>query len=491
MTSKRQRTTDVKVGVFLGAGVLVLGLCVFLIGQERRLFEKPVFLKAKFSNVAGLKQGAQVRLAGVDVGIVSAIEFPDLDANADQRVVALTDVAGVVPPAELKIRTGTFKDALNLTVTGIDPNDKLELTVEVRGEDIANEPVSERILVRVRGREMSTPGKVYFRKITQVTIVNVKDAGPGAKLMIGDGLSRRITAVMRISSDVLDRIRYDSEARIDSAGLLGDKTIDISIGSLKRPAHQDGDMLRSGEGVDLNTALLASGEIIDNVLGSTEQIRALLEGFRKAGGERTVVAAMQSIQDIAEEIQKGQGLVHQLIFDPKSGGQYKDIVSDIKSSTGKLDKSIGQVDDILHEVRTGESLTHHILYGDDGQKVVTDARSLITSVTKIVDDMRTEPGFVHNLIYQRDSGEMMANANAASADVKAMTADMRVVVADVKQGRGTVGLLLKDPSVFEDIKALFGNVRRNDAVKALVRYAIEQEERRGAQTPSAQKTPQP
>jgi phospholipid/cholesterol/gamma-HCH transport system substrate-binding protein len=46
----------------------------------------------------------------------------------------------------------------------------------------------------------------------------------------------------------------------------------------------------------------------------------------------------------------------------------------------------------------------------------------------------------------------------------------------MKAGRGTIGALLVDPSVYEDIKSLVGNVERNQVLRALVRYSIKQDE---------------
>jgi phospholipid/cholesterol/gamma-HCH transport system substrate-binding protein len=43
---------------------------------------------------------------------------------------------------------------------------------------------------------------------------------------------------------------------------------------------------------------------------------------------------------------------------------------------------------------------------------------------------------------------------------------------DIRAGRGTLGALLVDPSLYEDIKTLVGNVQRNEVLRALVRYAI-------------------
>ena len=49
-------------------------------------------------------------------------------------------------------------------------------------------------------------------------------------------------------------------------------------------------------------------------------------------------------------------------------------------------------------------------------------------------------------------------------------------MSDVRAGKGTLGSLLTDPSVYDDIKVLLGNVSRNRSLKALVRYSIKQDE---------------
>lgn len=484
MSTDRQRATDLKVGLFVSAALVALTVSIFLIGQERRLFEKPVYLKAKFGNVAGLKVGAQVRLAGVDVGHVSRIDFPELDPVAAQRVMPPFDLATAKEGQELPLKQKDFPQPILVALHAADPLNGLEATIELQGQDLYGEKASERILVRVREREATQAGKIMFRRIDRARLTGLVNPSPGAKIALGDAGARKILVTMRVTAEVLDRIRYDSQAKIDSAGLLGDKTVDISIGSSKAPQHQTGDMIASQEGVDIAAVLADSGRILENVLVGTDQLRALLEGFRKAGGERTVIAAVQSIQDIAMEIQNGKGLIHQLIFDKQAGQQYSDIVADLSSTTKKVDRAVAQVDQIISEVRTGDGLVHALVYGDQGDQVVAEAKALIAEARKILGDVREKPGFVHNLIYQEDKGEIMKNLADASADVKAITGDAKQLVADAKKGKGTVGALLVDPSVYEDLKALLGNVRRNDAVKAIVRYAIEQEDKKGAKPPA-------
>ena len=312
----------------------------------------------------------------------------------------------------------------------------------------------------------------------------LKESNAGSTLQLGDGTARKITVDMRISADMLERVRTDSVAAVQQEGLFGDKFIDISIGSLSKPPVKPGDLLPADEGVDIAAALASTGEIIDNVNASTESIRALLDGFRKAGGEATVVAAMQSIQDIADEIEHGSGLIHQLIFDESAGKAYKNIVGDVADSTKTVKVSLARIDGILEDVKTNKSLVHTLLYGEEGEATVADARRLINEVSQVVTDVRTKDGLVHNLIYEEDKGEIMRSINAAAGDVKVITGDVKTIVADVKKGKGTVGQLLNDPTVYEDLKVLLGNMRRNDAVRSLVRYAVEQEERKATTAPT-------
>ena len=71
----KERSLEVKVGLFV-IGTFALGIVVvLLLGKSKHVFEQRVQLHATFADVAGLVQGAPVRLSGVNVGTVSQIMF--------------------------------------------------------------------------------------------------------------------------------------------------------------------------------------------------------------------------------------------------------------------------------------------------------------------------------------------------------------------------------------------------------------------------------
>jgi phospholipid/cholesterol/gamma-HCH transport system substrate-binding protein len=69
-------TRNVAVGLFVAGGIALFGLGLFLIGDRKRLFEDSFVVFAEFERLAGLQDGARVRVAGLGAGEVLSISFP-------------------------------------------------------------------------------------------------------------------------------------------------------------------------------------------------------------------------------------------------------------------------------------------------------------------------------------------------------------------------------------------------------------------------------
>jgi phospholipid/cholesterol/gamma-HCH transport system substrate-binding protein len=75
---------EFKVGAFTLAGLSVIGFVVFMVGEERKLFESKLEYGAKFEEVQGLRRGSPVRMGGVDIGAVTEVAYPE--APEDKRI---------------------------------------------------------------------------------------------------------------------------------------------------------------------------------------------------------------------------------------------------------------------------------------------------------------------------------------------------------------------------------------------------------------------
>jgi phospholipid/cholesterol/gamma-HCH transport system substrate-binding protein len=74
------------VGVFVLLGIICVGYLTFRLGEVEILSDKYYPLNARFMSVTGLKVGAQVEIAGVQVGQVDAIVLDRKDLVAMVRL---------------------------------------------------------------------------------------------------------------------------------------------------------------------------------------------------------------------------------------------------------------------------------------------------------------------------------------------------------------------------------------------------------------------
>jgi phospholipid/cholesterol/gamma-HCH transport system substrate-binding protein len=77
----------IKIGLFTFMGLLVLVLAIFFIGNRKNLFSSTFTVYGIFKNVSGLQVGNNVRLVGINVGVVQSINIvTDTSARVDLTI---------------------------------------------------------------------------------------------------------------------------------------------------------------------------------------------------------------------------------------------------------------------------------------------------------------------------------------------------------------------------------------------------------------------
>ncbi len=72
---KTTSSQKIKIGLFAFVGLVVLLLAVFFIGSKKNMFSSTFNVYGTFKNVSGLQVGNNVRFAGINVGVVEAINI--------------------------------------------------------------------------------------------------------------------------------------------------------------------------------------------------------------------------------------------------------------------------------------------------------------------------------------------------------------------------------------------------------------------------------
>jgi phospholipid/cholesterol/gamma-HCH transport system substrate-binding protein len=231
-----------------------------------------------------------------------------------------------------------------------------------------------------------------------------------------------VRVVVQIDASVRERIRSDSVASIGTIGLLGDKYVEISMGTISGRVLQEGDEIVSMSPVDLNVAVVRGTEAIDNIASLTENVNRVLEEFGASMGGRKIAESFTALSEIVQEVQTGDSLLHSLIYDDYEGGGVESI-----------ERSLVILEGILGEVAAGSGLLHTLVY-----------------------EPTSEQGVVLEVL---EAGARLNN-----------------ILSKIDSGEGTLGRLLNDPTVYEDLKLLLGGAERSLVVRSLIRLSTDEDQ---------------
>ncbi len=139
-----------------------------------------------------------------------------------------------------------------------------------------------------------------------------------------------LTVEMAVGKKYGDVLKQDSVASIRTQGVLGDKYIELSVGSIGAPAVKNGDTLPSSELTDLFTK---SGNLVDDIS----------RHFDKGGKFEQLLLNLTNVSanlaDITSEIKKEKGILHELAYG---------------TSGLALNKSMAHLEAILDKINRGE-----------------------------------------------------------------------------------------------------------------------------------------
>ncbi|MFL5345059.1 MAG: MlaD family protein [Hyalangium sp.] len=284
-----------------------------------------------------------------------------------------------------------------------------------------------------------------------------------------DSAERGIQVSIRVTRKYAERVRQDSVARLSSLGMLGEKAVDISLGTMKTPPIPPGGELRTDTSGDLNTLMQAAGDVLNDSRAISHSLRAAVETYADPRLAEDVSASLHSLRALLEEVEKGDGVLHALVYDKESGRQVRGLLASASQMAQRMDTAVGHVEALLAEVQKGNGTAHALIYGKEGAQALSELGAAAGQLAGLIEDAKASPnGAVHQLVYG-DARGMFADLGSAAADLKKIT-------STIASGEGTVGGLISDPTVYEDLQQVIGNVKRNRLLRALVRFSVNKHE---------------
>jgi phospholipid/cholesterol/gamma-HCH transport system substrate-binding protein len=307
--------------------------------------------------------------------------------------------------------------------------------------------------VRMGGVDIGTVSKVQFPEDPGMTLIDVS-----------------LSIVRRESP----RIRESSRASIAAKGLLGDKMVTITPGRMDEPAIPAGGIVPSAPADDFTQLFSQVGAITESARGVLSNLQTATGTIADGDFREDLRQGVQALSGILVALDNKEGYLGRLLHDRQEADRLSSMVGNLQQTSARLNSVLAGVDRSIDRVNSGPGMAHELIYGDS--KAVAQIGAAADELGKTLAGVREGNGLARGLLFGDSGNEEHGVSDKVAGDVAGMSQDLRAMVHDMRQGKGTLGALLVDPSVYEDLKMLLGNVQRNQALRALVRYSIQRDD---------------
>jgi len=274
-------------------------------------------------------------------------------------------------------------------------------------------------------------------RLSGLEIGNVKAVGFPA-----DGNDKRLLVTIEINSQYKERIRKDSVATIRTIGLLGDKYLDISIGSPQYPVLQPESYIGLVQETQFTNVIASASTGLEGLNVVVGRLRDILGDVNKGNGTaglllkdprlyNQLVRSASELNDIARDVKSGRGSAGRLLQDPRL---YENLVA----VSEKADRLVGRLDrGNLTRISEDDELYKNL------KDVAANLKDVSVNAKRFTTDLST--GNISRLSADK---EMYARFERT-------TERLDRISARLDAGTGSVGKLLKDDEMYDNMNRFF------------------------------------
>ena len=380
-TRQRIKFSELRVGIFVLAALLVLGYLVLNSSGDFNPFEKKFALKARFVSADGLHPAADVQLAGVSIGKVVDVKFLPSDTPDGNRIEATLSVSRQIQgqPIDEMIRTDSTAQLIATSVLG---NEKM---INITPGTEKGNSVSENFVLKssaaISMNQLTATGNDLLKQINKLAIpaneiLNKANTGDGTlgKIVNDDDLYNNLDGAVAETKETMKRL----QATIDkinsgqgSAGkLVNDPKLYDSLAKTAASLEAISSDIRAGKG--------SAGKIVnDDALYN--ETRAAVADLRKI---------TEDFRAITADLRAGKGTLGKLLTDDK-------MYEDTRTALDRFNSTAGRIDAILSDAQAGKGtlgklITDETLYNSVNQ-TANNVATFTGEGTQLLKDFRANP----------------------------------------------------------------------------------------------------
>lgn len=255
-----------------------------------------------------------------------------------------------------------------------------------------------------------------------------------------------VRATLRIDQEYADAVRQDSEFFITRRGVLGEPYIEIETHSYDKPQVAEGAVLRGVEPPRMDVIVAKATQLLDTLhdLLSDPDIAAkdLISNAASlmAHLDEVIVHNREdidgTISNTRATTKEAAQLLSALNFAVEDGKKVRRLLADSQATAANARHISAKIDGDIDPLM------------DDVKVTASNARQVSESVGRIVGDN------------EQKLDESIANVHSSTENLANLSKNADTVVGRVESGEGTVGQLLADRQMYDDMKELLRMIKR-------------------------------
>lgn len=387
-TTRNIGLSQLRVGIFVLIGLALLAFLIINSSGEFNPFEKRMRLKARFASADGLREGAEVQLAGVHIGQVEQVRFLPPDSEDTARIEAVMSVSEELDgrPVTERIRTDS---TAQLIATSVLANDKMiNITPgSARGAAVQENHVLDSS-TSISINQLTQTGNELLNQINKLAvptneILNKANRGDGTlgRIINDETLYKNLDATVGETKVTILKLQNTIERINRGEGSAGKLLNDPELyNSLNRTVSQ-----LEAIAVDLRAGRGTAGKFLsDDALYN--ETRAAIQDVRASVGRLNQVA--DTFDTIARDLNEGKGTAGKFLKDEQLYNDARDTLAKFNSTATKLDILLADAQSGKGTV--GKLLTDETLYNNANQ-TMSNVNQLSSEGTKLIYDFRQNP----------------------------------------------------------------------------------------------------
>jgi phospholipid/cholesterol/gamma-HCH transport system substrate-binding protein len=270
-------------------------------------------------------------------------------------------------------------------------------------------------------------------RIGRIAAIEFRGEDPGA--LAGGSLIRVVTELeKRYQPSIFDNAKWF----VSTQGVLGEFFLAVDPGSPDHPVLQDGAVVRGVSPPRLDLLLSEAYELLHHTyIGITEHEDELRETFD--GLRQTLVGSGHFFSRNTEKIDHLVDNLEQL------SNEASDTLQAVRAryvDNPEIQRTIENLEQASGKAR------------QDLGPLLDETRALVTDLSRVSAALGSDEQLKRYQDITKQASQMTGDARDVAADAKAL-------LGRVKAGKGTVGALLQDEAVYDDLQELLRDLKHN------------------------------